>query len=263
MNAEVTVIVPVWNGERTLARALLSVLDQSLPVARVIVVNDNSTDSTQEIIAHFKARFVQKGIGFDFILNPKSLGPGLARNLGIQESVTKYMAFLDSDDSWHEDKIRIQYEFMNEHQEYFMTCHTSILPKQVPSTKSQDLSLRKIFFRNIVATRTVMIRTEPKCYFNKGLAEDYELWIAILASKKRVRFLSEPIAYHYKLNFSKNGLSGKLFQHEAWELWRLFGVLRHSPRYAGIVVVAILFSAIKFFRRLLIRFLRIVLGRNR
>ena len=261
MHADVTVIVPVLNGEGTLSRALLSVINQSLAISKIIIVNDNSTDNTQTIINDFQSRFIQRDIEFDSINTLMTLGPGLARNLGIQKTFTKYIAFLDADDSWHEEKIRLQYDFMEKHPEYFMTCHSSLRPQETPAERDRDLNFNKLLFRNIVATRTVMLKSEPKLYFNKGLAEDFELWLSILASNKRACFLSTPIAFHFKQDFSKNGISGRLLEHEVWELRRLIRMFVDYPRHSRIII-AILFSVIKFSRRLAIRFFRTIMQRE-
>lgn len=262
MRADVTVVVPVLNGERTLSRALLSVLYQSLPVTRVVIINDNSTDGTRTIIDDFQFKFMERNIEFVSVNNSVCLGPGLSRNFGIQRTYTKYIAFLDADDTWHEDKIRLQYNFMEGNLEYLMTCHSSLRPHETTSGKDQDLNFKKLLFRNIIATRTVMIRTEPKLYFNTGLSEDFELWLRLLASDYRGRFLSSPVAYHFNPDFSKNGISGRLFLHEAWELRRLIGCLEIDPLNSLVAIMAVLFSLIKFFRRLSIRFVRIALRRE-
>jgi glycosyltransferase involved in cell wall biosynthesis len=262
MQADVTVVVPVLNGERTLSRALLSVLYQSLPVTKVIIINDNSSDGTGKIIDDFQLKFMERNIEFVSINNSARLGPGLARNLGIQRTYTRYIAFLDADDTWHRDKIRLQYDFMERNLEYLMSCHSSVRPHETTSGKDQDLYFKKLLFRNIVATRTVMLRTEPKLYFNTGLSEDFELWLRVLASDYRGRFLSSPVAYHFKPDFSKNGISGRLFLHEAWELRRLIGCLENDPQNSLVIIMAVLFSVVKFFRRLAIRFVRTALQRE-
>ncbi len=262
MQADVTVIVPVLNGERTLQRALSSVLYQSLPVTKVIIINDNSTDGSKAIIDDFQLRFIEKNIEFVSVSNSACLGPGLARNLGIQRTYTRYIAFLDADDAWHKDKILLQYDFMERNLEYLMTCHSSLRPHETITKRDHDLYFKKLLFRNVVATRTVMLRTEPKLYFNSGLSEDFELWLTILASGHRGRFLSSPVAHHFKPEFSKNGISGKLFVHEAWELGQLVKFLEGNPLNSLVIIMAVLFSLIKFFRRLAIRFVRIALRRE-
>ena len=88
----VDVVIPVFNGERFLEQAIASVLDQSLVPAKVLVVDDGSTDSSREIAMRFG--------------NPVSClaqanqGPSAARNRGIAAASSEWVAFLDADDYW-------------------------------------------------------------------------------------------------------------------------------------------------------------------
>jgi glycosyltransferase involved in cell wall biosynthesis len=100
----ISVILPVYNGERFLAAALRSVLDQTLPPDEVIVVDDGSTDGSAEIAAQIKAtspvpiQLIQQG----------NQGPAAARNAGLQLATGSFIAFQDADDIWAADKLAIQ-----------------------------------------------------------------------------------------------------------------------------------------------------------
>jgi len=98
----ISVIVPVYNCEDYLAEAINSVLNQHYPRIEIIVVDDGSTDGSAEAAKHFqsKARYVYQ---------PRS-GAGAARNRGIGLSKGQYLAFLDSDDIWEENKLTYQME---------------------------------------------------------------------------------------------------------------------------------------------------------
>lgn len=96
----VSCIIPVFNGERFLAEAIKSILGQTYRNVEVIVVDDGSTDDTPSIVAGF-------GDSVTYI-HQENAGPATARNRGIQEARGQFIAFLDADDVWREDKLEKQ-----------------------------------------------------------------------------------------------------------------------------------------------------------
>jgi glycosyltransferase involved in cell wall biosynthesis len=101
MNA-VSVVIPTFNRDGVIRNAVESVLDQVGVDCEVIVVDDGSTDNTSEVLAPLKnrIRYVRTENG----------GASAARNRGIRESSSDWIAFLDSDDVWHPDKLALQRE---------------------------------------------------------------------------------------------------------------------------------------------------------
>ena len=101
---KVSVIIPTYNRSRQVVEAVKSVLAQSWQALEVIVIDDGSTDDTESALAPYldTIRYVQKPNG----------GVSSARNRGIQEARGEKVAFLDSDDTWHPDKLRKQMECM-------------------------------------------------------------------------------------------------------------------------------------------------------
>ena len=100
-NPLVSVIIPVFNGERYLSEAIESVLVQAYDQIEVIVVDDGSTDNT--------AAIVKKYGSLRYCFQPHS-GIGTALNLGIKEARGSYFAFLDADDLWTKKKLISQME---------------------------------------------------------------------------------------------------------------------------------------------------------
>ena len=101
----VSVIIPVYNGERYLEAALKSVIEQDYCPIEIIVVDDGSTDKSAEIAKYFKE------IQYIFQSN-KGPGPANARNTGIRAVKGEYIAFLDADDIWMPNKLSIQMNYL-------------------------------------------------------------------------------------------------------------------------------------------------------
>jgi len=96
----VSAVIPTFNRAQTLARALASVFAQSRPPDEVLVVDDRSTDGTPAVVREFpQARL----IALD-----RNGGAGRARNEGVRQATGKWIAFLDSDDAWHREKLERQ-----------------------------------------------------------------------------------------------------------------------------------------------------------
>jgi glycosyltransferase involved in cell wall biosynthesis len=107
----ISVIIPVYNGERFLAEAIQSVLDQTLPPDEIIVVDDGSTDDSATIVAQMAAvaavpiRLVRQA----------NQGPAAARNVGLSLAVGELIAFQDADDRWLPGKLARQATLMRQH----------------------------------------------------------------------------------------------------------------------------------------------------
>ena len=107
----VYIILPVYNREDYLPAALESILKQTYPNYELIAVDDGSIDSSYEILKGFAYRFK----GRLTIIRQENKGPSYARNRGIQAAQGEYIAFLDSDDFWREDKLQKQVDLFRAH----------------------------------------------------------------------------------------------------------------------------------------------------
>jgi glycosyltransferase involved in cell wall biosynthesis len=108
----VTVVVPAYNAERYVMQAVSSVLGQSLPTLEVIVVDDGSTDRTRDVLTRVTDPRLR-------VIADSNHGPAHARNQGCRAASpgSRYIAFLDADDWWDEDKLREQVHFLEQHPE--------------------------------------------------------------------------------------------------------------------------------------------------
>ena len=94
----ISVVIPVFNGEKYLAEAIQSVLNQTVPPSEIIVVDDGSTDHTAAVCREFADQI--------HYLKQENHGAAAARNLGIKEAAGTYLAFLDADDLWMPTRLQ-------------------------------------------------------------------------------------------------------------------------------------------------------------
>ncbi len=95
----VSVVIPVYNGEKFIANSISSVLNQTYQPVEIIVVDDGSEDGTAEIIRSFE------DVKYIYQVNQ---GHGQAKNAGIEASSGYYLAFNDADDIWEPNKLNLQ-----------------------------------------------------------------------------------------------------------------------------------------------------------
>lgn len=94
-----SVIIPVFNGEKLLSDAIESILSQGYPNLEIIVIDDGSTDNTKEVAMSFKEEVCYH--------SQKNQGPAVARNTGIKKSKGQIIGFLDADDVWSEGRVEL------------------------------------------------------------------------------------------------------------------------------------------------------------
>jgi glycosyltransferase involved in cell wall biosynthesis len=129
----VSVIIPVYNGDRYLAEAIQSVLAQTYQPIEIIVIDDGSTDDTAEVAQSFGSL-----IRYDYQLNS---GSSAARNRGIELASGEFIAFLDADDLWLEDKLALQIEAFNINPDVDIVCGHI---KQFHSPELDEITKAKI-----------------------------------------------------------------------------------------------------------------------
>ena len=134
----ISVVIPTYNAENFITKTLETVFSQTYNNYEVIVSDDGSSDNTVEVV---KAVFDKYGHRENKILINSHGGPGVARNKGIEIASGQWIAFLDSDDQWYQEKLQKVADYINQHKEYNVICH-SLLYKD-----KKKISYILIFFK--------------------------------------------------------------------------------------------------------------------
>jgi len=252
----ISVLIPCYRCSETIERAVLSVLNQTLPVSEIILIDDFSGDDTLSLLFQLQSKY--KFIDIIVIPQNTNQGPGVARNIGWSIATQPWIAFLDSDDIWDCRKIEIQYQWMLNFPNISLACHqTSVwnhsLIHRNYSENSSDklLSPIKLLFKNSIPTRSVILRRSISFRFGETRnAEDYKLWLDIAFSGLEMRSLSSILAYSFRPDSSSGGLSGNLIAQEIQELKCFLRLFQIGNIGFLLLLTSILFSTIKFFKRL-------------
>lgn len=188
----VDVVIPVFNGERTIVQALESVFQQDdRYLGSIIVINDGSTDNTLKILESIEHPKLK-------ILSTKNQGVAAARNIGIKQSTSHWIAFLDADDKWAKDKLKIQLDAATLYRTSFVCCSGGGAIFKSDTTLSQY----SLFRGNFIATSSVLIARDlaqeltPLFSIQMIFAEDYLAWLKVLC-KVRGYYVSSPLVQYH------------------------------------------------------------------
>lgn len=214
-SASVCVVIPCYNAENTIGRAIESIMSQTLLPQEIIIVDDRSQDASCEVISGYIERY-KEHICITLITLEQNSGPAKARNVGWNSAKADYIAFLDADDSWHSQKIELQYNYMLSHLEVMLSGHlyevvnqeqVLIPPQQIE--KTEEITKRKMLIRNRFSTPTVMMKRNITLRFreHKKYSEDYLLWLEIVLYSNKCVLLHIPLCYLYKPAYGVSGLS--------------------------------------------------------
>jgi len=259
----ITAVLPTFNASKTIARAIDSILYQTILPDQIILIDDCSSDSTVHLIdSHPQLQdFSNKLI----LATPTNSGPGVARNLGWDHASSEFVAFLDADDVWHPQKLELQREAMILHPWASFSGHRYRVNMDISSDcprfqqpPCRELHMRHFLISNRFSTPSVMIRRIINLRFgeDEGVSDDYLLWLRLLAHGQRALLLDAPLVYLQKPAYGGGGLSGQLMFMQRREL-ATFEVLRREDilsRFESITLQ--LYSMIKFLRRLVIVVIR-------
>ena len=260
MRSPVSVIIPCYRSTDTIDRAVGSVIRQTFPPEEILLVEDCSNDGGAMLAAlHRLQELHRDSVSIRVVPLEKNTGPGGARNAGWELAQQPYIAFLDSDDSWHSRKLELQLRWMEEHPDVMMTGHGTMqlspgapLPEVSNQPVARPVSGCAMLASNRFPTRSVMLRRELSCRFDptKRYAEDYLLWLMIVLGGRPAWFIDAPLAFSYKEDFGGTGLTGNLWHMEKGEIDTFRRVRREGLISRPACLAFVLFSLLKFARRL-------------
>lgn len=265
MRGSITVIIPCYRSHKTVERAVLSVIKQTLFPSEIILVDDFSDDDgktlskLQEIVEKYNNANIK------IIKLEKNLGPGGARNVAWNSSTQDYIAFLDADDTWTPEKLKIQYSWMLAHPKIDLTAHKTHHIKaqkkfyfKDKKITAQQITKQKLLITNCCPTRTVMLKRNLSYRFisDKRYSEDYHLWLSIVLGGYGAYLLDVTMACSYKHDYGESGLTGHLYAAQKGELdtySRLYKDEKISYLYCKVLKFS---SWLKFLRRYVLTYSR-------
>jgi len=198
---QISVVIPTFNRSGVIRRAIQSVLTQTCPPGEIIVVDDGSSDGTEELItSEFKTQLKY--------IHQTNRGVSHARNSGIKLAQGSWIAFLDSDDQWQPNKLQLQIEALDSQPGYEF-CHTNEIwirnGMRVNAMNKHEKSGGYIFHKClplcVISPSSTLIQKsvfERIGLFDEELpaCEDYEMWLRYCVDNP-VLYLETPLIVKY------------------------------------------------------------------
>jgi glycosyltransferase involved in cell wall biosynthesis len=214
-NPKVSIIIPCFNNSKTIIESINSVVNQNYRELEIIIVNDGSTDESEEIIEKYISLNDKRLIN---LINQNNQGPSAARNNGAKIANGKYLLFLDGD-----DKIDINYltKCINIFEENknlsIVYTKSEYFGAKKGSWKLLDFKIERFLVQNIIPITALIKKIDfDECLgFDENLkfAEDWDLWIKIIKRNDNVFKIKEPL-FFYRKDETKKSITDTIKQDE-------------------------------------------------
>jgi len=218
----VSIITPSYNSEKFISKTIDSVLLQVYKHWEMIIVDDCSSDNSNQIIE----KYCIKDSRIKLIKLPKNQGAAIARNKAIEESNGRFIAFLDADDLWYPDKLTIQLEFMTANSLAF-TYSSYDLIDEIEEPLGQFLTKENLTYNCLLKTNSIGCLTAiydthklgKLCMPVISKRQDYALWLVILKQINCATGIVKPLAtYRIRTkSISSNKMTSAMYQ---WKIYR-------------------------------------------
>jgi glycosyltransferase involved in cell wall biosynthesis len=202
MTNTISVIIPTYNRVDTLHRAVKSVLNQTYPISEIIICDDGSDDDSFESISSLNSPIVR------WINCGRNGRPAIPRNIGIKESKSSWIAFLDSDDEWLPDKIKKQFDVLLDENCLAVCSNAYRIINEINHGPYLNILQKKIGFDSLLHTNFIICSSVliHKSLINKipGFSEvedlrtgqDYDLWLKI-SVHSNFYYVNTPLLKYY------------------------------------------------------------------
>lgn len=181
---KVSIIVPVYNGEKTIERAIDSCTNQSYKNIEILVINNKSTDKTVEIVNKLKSKDSRISL-----FQSDIKGRSIARNIGLSNATGEFIQFLDADDELYLKKIELGVKTIQKKNYFAHVC--SVIYYNEISEKSfiykvTNVSYNDLLYQNFFPINSPLFKNRKSIFFEEGLEfnEDWLFWIQLFEDEQ-------------------------------------------------------------------------------
>lgn len=217
----VSIIMPAYNSARFIRHAVESVLAQTYTDWELLIVDDCSSDNTEQVVSAIKDPRIR------YMRNEQNMGAASTRNRALRQAEGRYIAFLDSDDLWTPDKLEKQIAFMKQHDYAFTFANYQIIQEDgTPTNKvlhmPLSLSYHQYLKNTAIGCLTVVIDKQKTGYFempNIKSSHDMALWLLIMKRGFKAYAIPECLASYRIVSTSNTAKKWKAAQ-DVWRVYR-------------------------------------------
>jgi len=201
----ISIIIPYFKKKKFFEKTIHSVLNQTYSNFEIFIIYDDESKDDLD--------FVKKTSELDsrinLIINNQNLGAGQSRNIGIKHSNGEYIAFIDADDLWHQDKLLMQIKFMQSNNYYISHTSYDIINEKedkISSRKVQTLTYNELLKSCDIGLSTVILKknllNDDILFPELKTKEDYVLWLKITREGQKIVALDKTLSKWRKCKFS-------------------------------------------------------------
>lgn len=196
----VSIITPAYNCSKTILETFESIKKQSYSNWEWIVIEDHSSDDTFVMLS----KLAKENPRITLLRTPQNSGTAIARNIGIDNAKGRFIAFLDADDLWKQDKLEKQIKFMLENDVAFTYSNYDVLSEDGTTSsfkpKRQYADYKSLLKRNDIGCLTVLYDLEKvgKAYMplDAQKREDYAAWLDVTKRGIKAVKINESLAIY-------------------------------------------------------------------
>ena len=229
-SALISIILPAYNAEKTLAESVNSVLAQSYDKIELVIVDDGSTDGTKALAEDFAIRDKRVKV----LSNEKNIGVLKTRIRGVRASMGQWIAFVDSDDLWDKDKLKKQMDLVLKTGcvlVYSGSGYIGIDGKTIPWVLHvpSEVTYKGLLKQNCISNSSVLVKKDiflkysPFSEDHRDMHEDYACWLLILQARFRACGIDEPLITYrvHRKSMTGNKLHSAVLN---WFTYRYIGM---------------------------------------
>lgn len=242
-NVTVSIIMPAYNSSRFIKDSILSVISQTYSDWELIIVNDHSTDDTENIVESFSSLDDRIKLLHN---RDTSRGAYFARNLGLRNAKGRFICFLDSDDKWLPEKLERQLEIMIS--EGYSVCHAGYFRITESDKLINSVTvLEKVTYNEQLKSNRIPNLTgiydshKIPIIEQKNIGhEDYNMWLDILKESPSIG-IQEPLAYYRVVDnsLSSNKLKAARWHYSILRSQKEIGLIRRGGYFGSYIYYAL------------------------
>ncbi len=249
-SALISIILPAYNAERTLAESVDSVLAQTYDKIELVIIDDGSTDGTRTIAEYY----AQKDCRVKVLCNEVNIGVLKTRMRGVRSAVGQWIAFIDSDDLWDPDKLKKQMEIIQKTGCVLAYSGSGYIRADGSSISwvlhvPEEVTFKSLLKQNLISNSSVLVKKEiflrysPFSEDHRDMHEDFACWMLILKGRFRACGIDEPLITYrvYRKSMTGNKI------HSAVLNW-------YTYRYIGLNVFQSVFYMVRYAVRGIIKY---------
>lgn len=219
----ISVVMPLYNAEKFIEKAVKSVEKQSYRNFEIIIIDDCSSDNSLKIALEL----AEENENIKVLTNESNMGVSKTRNRGIKEAKGEYIALLDSDDVWNEDKLEKQVSLLLNNDAQIAYCSYGFINENDQQIKKpfivpERTNFNKMLIKSVISCSTALIKADllkenpfdPNYYH-----EDYVLWMQLLKNGAKAVGDSSVLAYYRQVTGSRSSNKKNAALHR-WKIYR-------------------------------------------